>query len=90
MRLPNVLMSVRLSSVIPEDEKPLLMRKLSNLHLYCAAAGCYSLRKEAPKNPRFPRSRYCVEHAKIAKANAQERGMYQGTFNKTVDKPPTK
>lgn len=34
---------------------------------YCATWGCFKLRKEAPKNPAYRQSRYCVEHAAKAK-----------------------
>lgn len=34
----------------------------------CTVVGCDLLRKPAPRSPHFPRSKYCVDHAKIAKA----------------------
>lgn len=37
----------------------------------CAVMGCDLLRKPAPRSPRFKRSKYCIDHALIAKLKFQ-------------------
>lgn len=70
-----------------EEETRKMLFKVANLDKFCKSAGCYELRKPAPKDTRFPQSRYCVEHAIIAKANAQFLGH---KLPKVVDKPNEK
>jgi hypothetical protein len=75
MRTANVLMSVMLSDKLTDQDKKELFAKIQNPEAYCSSAGCMLPRK--PKHPKFPQSRYCIHHAKIAKAEAEFRGMYQ-------------
>lgn len=48
---------------------------------YCATWGCYKLRKEAPKNPAYKQSRYCVEHAAKAKQQFEWEREYTQKLN---------
>lgn len=61
-------MSVMLSDLFSDEEKKLLVKKLAHPEQFCKSTGCYEPRK--PKYVGYPQSRYCVQHAKIAKANA--------------------